>query len=389
MTMSGLDRLLGSDTELSRLRERPFALLCHPASVTRHHVHIYDALGAAGLRPAVLFGPEHGLGGEAQDMDAVGDARNADGVRVRSLYGAEFADLTPKDEDLHGLGTLVIDLQDVGSRYYTFVWTAVLASRRALSLGVDVLVLDRANPLGTALIEGRVQEPGFLSFVGLEPIPVRHALTLGEIVAWQVAKLDTRRAELRVLAHTGSEHEAMWVYPSPNMPTRNTALVYPGGCLLEGSNLSDGRGMTRPFEITGAPWVDGHALSAKLHAVGLPGVAFRPMRFQPTFHKHAGKNCGGLQVHVTDKAAFRPVATYAALITAAHHLWPEQFVFRTERYEYVDHIPAFDLLTGSARAREMILAGAAPAAVAEYVSETDASLSLQARSTALQHASWA
>lgn len=387
-SLSGLDRLLGLESELERLRKAPFALLCHPASVTRDYVHVYDALGARGLRPSLLLGPEHGIGGEAQDMDAVGDARNADGVPVRSLYGARFEDLSPRDEDLAGVATLLIDLQDVGARYYTFVWTAVLAARRAFALGVDVVVLDRANPLGTELVEGRVQSPGFLSFVGLEPVPVRHGLSLGEIVAWQLSLAPPSTAKLRVVSHQGDARGAMWVYPSPNMPTRETALVYPGGCLLEGTNLSDGRGMTRPFEVTGAPWVDGNKLATELRACGLRGVAFRPLSFEPTFHKHARQVCGGVQVHVTDAHAFRPVATYAALIAVCHKLWPEHFKFRTETYEFVSDIPAYDLLTGSAEARAMMLRGEAPSRVGAWVSETDTSAQENARRCASGFGVW-
>ena len=168
-------------------------------------------------------------------------------------------------------------------------------------------------------------------------------------------------------AHAPSWDRA-FVMPSPNMPTYDTALVYPGGCLLEGTNLSDGRGTTRPFEITGAPWVDGKRLAEGLAATGLPGFVARPLGFEPTFHKHAKQSCGGVQIHVTDASTFRPVATYVALIALAHHASPRDFRFRTERYEFVDDIPAFDLLIGSAEARERILAGDDPRAIADAVS---------------------
>ena len=385
---SGLDRLLQSPSELQNLRASRFALLCHPASVTRDFVHVYDALRGLGIKPSLLLGPEHGIAGEAQDMDAVGDAKNAECVPVRSLYGARFEDLTPRDEDFEGLDLLVIDMQDVGSRYYTFIWTAVLAVRRAAALGLRVLVLDRANPLGSALVEGRVQDPGFLSFVGLEPVPVRHGLTLGEVVAWQLGRVGVAPEQLRVLRHEGEAPDAQWVYPSPNMPTRDTALVYPGGCLLEGTNLSDGRGTTRPFQLTGAPWVDGHALSHELGRFALPGVRFRPIRFEPTFHKHARRICGGVEVHVTERHAFRPVATYAALIAQCHALWPQHFVFRTEKYEFVSDIPAFDLLTGSAEARKQILRGSSPQSVAEWVSQTDPNVTKCIREEAICMGSW-
>ncbi len=383
---SGLDRLLQSPSELARLAAGPFALLCHPASVTQDYVHAYDALAGRGLRPAMLLGPEHGIAGEAQDMDAVDDARNADGVRVRSLYGARFEDLIPKDEDFEGIQTLVVDMQDVGSRYYTFVWTAVLAARRAFACGVDVLVLDRANPLGAERFEGRVQSAGFLSFVGLEPVPIRHGLSLGEIVAWQLSLYEGRRGDLRVIRC--EEGDGVWVFPSPNMPTRDTAVVYSGGCLLEGTNLSDGRGTTKPFQITGAPWVNGHALKHKLALCSLPGVVFRPLSFEPTFHKHAKHICGGVEIHVTDAQSFLPVATFAALVAAAHELWPEHFVFRTETYEFVSDIPALDLLTGSADVREQMIAGCNVQGIAEWLSKTSPEVSLRARAAAYAFGEW-
>jgi uncharacterized protein YbbC (DUF1343 family) len=249
-------------------------------------------------------------------------------------------------------------------------------------------VLDRPNPLGHA-VEGKLQKAGFLSFVGLERAPIRHGLTLGEIVAWR-ARVEGFHELVEVVQVTGLEDGALasswdrdFVMPSPNMPTYATALVYPGGCLLEGTNLSDGRGTTRPFEITGAPWVDGKRLAASLAATGLPGFVARPLGFEPTFHKHAKQRCGGVQIHVTDPRTFRPVATYVALVALAHHASPAEFRFRTECYEFIDHIPAFDLLTGSADARTRILAGEDARAIANAVSDlTDEERSLIAEARA-------
>jgi uncharacterized protein YbbC (DUF1343 family) len=365
---TGLDRL-----RAPMLAEGRIALLAHPASVNRNMLHVSTVLGELGVRPVMIFGPEHGYGGEAQDMIGVSDARDARGTPVRSLYGASFDDLAPREIDLDGVDELVIDLQDVGARYYTFVWTAVLAARACAKKEIRVLVLDRPNPLGGVQIEGRLQEPGFTSFVGLEAVPIRHGLTLGEIVAWRAA-VEGYAELVRVLAVTGlarERHAPAWdrpmVMPSPNMPSYDTALVYPGGCLLEGTNLSDGRGTTRPFEITGAPFVDGARLARELRALGgaLPGFVARPLTFRPTFHKHAGLVCGGVQIHVTDARAFRPVATYVALLALAHRHAPAEFQFRTERYEFVDDIPAIDLLTGSAEVRTRILGGDEPRALAE------------------------
>ncbi len=274
------------------------------------------------------------------------------------------------------IDTLVIDLQDVGARYYTFVWTAVLALRACAKAGVRGVLLDRPNPTGgnKLTLEGRSQSARYRSFVGLEPIAVRHGLTPGEIAAWRAEvegwppeTLTVVRADWdRSLLATGWDRD--FILPSPNMPTPATALVYPGGCLLEGTNLSDGRGTTRPFEITGAPFVDGERLARELGALGLPGFVARPITFRPTFHKHAGEVCGGVQIHVTDARSFRPVATYVALVALTHHHAPERFVFRTERYEFRDDVPAFDLLTGDGEARERIVRGDAARDVAEMVS---------------------
>jgi uncharacterized protein YbbC (DUF1343 family) len=374
---TGLDVLCAERLEL--LRGRRVGLLCHPASVARDLVHAVDRLMAAGVRPTRLFGPEHGVRGEAQDMIGVPgedgqdgkDARS--GIPVASLYGQTFESLTPTARDLAEVDVLVVDLQDVGSRYYTYVWTMALALGAAARAGVAVVVLDRPNPLGGVAVEGGTVEPGCESFVGLGAVPVRHGMTAGEIarlvragMPWGAPRfarpLD---CELTVVAARGwrraQAFEATglpWVMPSPNMPTVDTAFVYPGQCLVEGTNLSEGRGTTRPFELVGAPFLDGAALAARLEALRLPGVRFRPLSFRPMFHKFAGRSCGGVQLHVTDRATFQPYRAGLALLAAARALAPEEFRWRAEPYEFVADPPAIDLLTGSAQARRGIEAGA-------------------------------
>jgi uncharacterized protein YbbC (DUF1343 family) len=366
----GLDRLPHAEGLLSELRGRRVGLLAHPASVDRDLVHIARRLRGVSVHPSIVLGPEHGYGGEAQDMIGVADAVDEAGTPVFSLYGDALSDLAPKPEHLDKMDVLLIDLADVGSRYYTFVWTALLALRAAAKAGVQTVVLDRPNPIGGAAhqIEGRVQSPGYCSFVGWEPVPVRHAMTVGEVLARFAARDGLSLGPggaLRILGVEGWERGTLasawdrpFVMTSPNMPTLETALVYPGGCLIEGTNLSEGRGTTRPFELVGAPFLDGVALSRALASEALPGFVARPVTFQPTFHKHAREMCGGVQIHVTDAASFRPYATYLALVAHAARLAPEEFAFRTERYEFVDDTPAFDLLTGSARARLAIVDGA-------------------------------
>jgi uncharacterized protein YbbC (DUF1343 family) len=367
LVRTGLERLLTDD--LSRLRGRRVGLVAHPASVTSTLRHAVDALRDAGVDLRALFGPEHGLGGEAQDMEGVhaGDTTGRAGhLPTYSLYGATYASLSPDPAWLDGLDAVVIDLQDVGSRYYTFVWTALLVARVCAAKGVEAIVCDRPNPLGGVLVEGAPQRAEERSFVGLRSVPVRHGLTVGELVR------DAAREEgldnVTVVPMEGWRREMLWddtglpwVLPSPNMPTPDTAAVYPGGCLLEGTNLSEGRGTTRPFEVFGAPWVDAKALADAITRDAGDGCAARVMTFRPTFQKHAGKTCRGVQVHLTDKATFAPYRAYLAAIAATRRM--EGFVWRTERYEFVDDRPAIDLLTGDADVRHAIDAGADFAAV--------------------------
>jgi uncharacterized protein YbbC (DUF1343 family) len=367
---TGLDRVGG---ELSgAVRGRRVGLVAHPASVDSGFRHAVDVLAAAGARLEVLFGPEHGFAGEAQDMEPVaGLGRGPRGLPLRSLYGADEATLAPPDRLVAGLDALVVDLADVGSRYYTFVWTAALCLRVCHRNGVELLLLDRPNPLGGELVEGAPQQPGFLSFVGLHPVANRHGLTPGEILGL-AARRDGTADALRVVPMRGWERRMTfadtglpWVPPSPNMPTPDTALVYPGGCLLEATWASEGRGTTRPFEFLGAPGIDGGRLARRLEGLALPGARFRPVSFKPMFHKHAGRACGGVQIHVTDPGAFRPYRTGVALLSALLREAPEDFAWRDAPYEFVSGIPAIDLLSGSPAVRAGLAAGADPDEIAE------------------------
>ena len=372
MVQTGLDVLLGERLDL--LRGRRVGVLCHPASVDGRLVHIVDALAAAQVKLTRLFGPEHGIRGEAQDMVGVGADRDArSGLPITSLYGESIDSLAPGSDAMADLDVLVVDLQDVGSRYYTFVWTMALCMQSASRAGVPVIVLDRPNPIGGVAIEGGDVEPWAESFVGLGSVPVRHGLTIAEMarlvvtgIPWggeRFAKpLD---CDVHVVAMRGWKREAFfdatslpWVLPSPNMPTVDTALVYPGLCLIEGTNVSEGRGTTRPFEIIGAPFIDGHRMAECLTAERLPGVRFRPLTFRPTFHKFAGQVCGGVQIHVTERRAFRSYLTGVAILRALFALGGEAFRWRAERYEFVSDRPAIDLLTGGNALRKGIEAGA-------------------------------
>jgi len=312
--------------------------------------------------------PEHGLWGAPQDhARVVAEVDPLTDLPVHSLYGARR---TPTAEMLRGLDALVVDLQDVGARYYTFVWTMVLTMKACAVAGVRVIVLDRPNPLGGLLTEGNWPDPHFASFVGLYPLPVRHGLTIGELAGY----LNTTHGlgcDLTVVPMRGWRRRMLWestglpwVAPSPNMPTPDTARVYPGGCLIEGTNLSEGRGTTRPFESIGAPFLDAHAYAEALARLGLPGVRFRPARFRPTFHKWARRLCGGVQVHVTDVLRFRPFLTGLGLVAAARALAPGGFAWRQPPYEFEHRRRPFDILCGTDAIRGAIERGR-PLAVLE------------------------
>jgi uncharacterized protein YbbC (DUF1343 family) len=264
---------------------------------------------------------------------------------------------------LRGLDVLVVDLQDVGTRVYTFVYTMANCLRAARRHGLKVIVCDRPNPIGGEAVEGPVLDPAYTSFVGQFPIPLRHGLTIGEL-----ARLFNDHfgigASLDVVPMTGwrrsmfwDETGLPWVLPSPNMPTLDTAIVYPGMVLFEGTILSEGRGTTRPFEIVGAPWIDGDRLAESINAQALPGVRCRPVIFEPTFQKHARATCGGCQVHVSDRRAFRPVLTAVAVLAACHRLAPKAFAWRQPPYEYEHERMPIDILYGSDALRTQIGAG--------------------------------
>jgi uncharacterized protein YbbC (DUF1343 family) len=361
--LTGLARLAREGN--AALVDKRVGLICNPTSVDGDLHHAIDILRGKGVNLTALFGPEHGVRGDAQDMIGVGDDKDpVTGLPVFSLYGHTEATLSPTPEMLDQIDIMIFDVQDVGSRYYTFVWTMVLAMRACAKAGKQFIVLDRPNPIGGLLVEGGAIQPGFESFVGLVSCPNRHGMTAGEIARWRHA-VEGMDLELAVIAMRGWERDLYfehtglpWVLPSPNMPTVDTALVYPGMCLVEGTELSEGRGTTKPFEWSGAPWIDGHRLARDMEAMQLPGCKLRPVVFTPTFHKHAMKANGGIQIHVTNSDAFRPYRTGVAFLKACHDQAPDKFQWRAKAYEFVDQIPAIDLLAGNAALREGIEAGA-------------------------------
>jgi uncharacterized protein YbbC (DUF1343 family) len=348
------------------LRGLRVGAIVNPTSVDGRFRHLADLLRAApGVTLAALFGPEHGVRGEVQYMEAVGEAKDPrTGVPVYSLYGNTVESLRPRREWLDGLEVMVFDIQDVGARYYTYVYTMALAMEACAKAGVRFVVLDRPNPLGGERVEGNLVEPGFRSFVGLYPLPNRHGMTLGELA--RMLNVEERfGCDLAVVPCLGWSRPMRWadtglpfIPPSPNMPTPDTAQVYPGMCLLEGTNLSEGRGTCRPFEQFGAPYLDAHEMVSALEQHQLPGLRVRPVHFVPTWDKHRGMGCGGAFLHVTDPQAFASVRTGLAVVAEARKRGGREFQWRAEAYEFVKDVPAFDLLCGSAQVRVALEQGA-------------------------------
>lgn len=355
------------DEKKALISGRRIGLLAHPASVDRFLVHALRRLGDAGAKVELLLGPEHGFGGEAQDMEPVqGVSTGPLGLPLLSLYGSTYETLSPPFEAVSGLDAVVVDLMDVGSRYYTFIWTAVLTLRVCHAAGVPLILLDRPNPIGGELVEGAPQQAGLESFVGLHRIPNRHGMTPGEIAHF-AARAEGTAEGLTVVPMEGWRRDMgfadtglPWVMPSPNMPTVDTALVYPGMCLLEGTEASEGRGTTKPFELFGAPGLDPFALLRRFENFALEGVRAQPVSFKPMFHKHAGQTVGGIGLHVTNSHSFRPLLCGVAALCLLRGELGQDFAWRHAPYEFVEDIPAIDLLCGNETVRALVEQGAGP-----------------------------
>jgi len=343
-----------------QLKGARIGLLVNPASVNRRLIHAIDiALSSKRFKLTSLFGPQHGIWANTQDnmIEWKGFIDKKTGLPVYSLYGDTRK---PLPEMLRDIDALVIDLQDIGSRYYTFIWTMSLAMEACSEIGKTVVVLDRPNPINGIDIEGPVVEEGSFSFVGLKPLPVRHGMTIGEISLYLKDRFYPS-LDLKIIKMEGwkrrlwfNETGLPWVMPSPNMPTLDTATVYPGMCLLEGTNLSEGRGTTRPFEIFGAPFIEPERLVSRLKELKLRGVFFRPLYFEPTFHKYRAQLLGGAQIHVTDRRSFKPFLTGVAIIKTVKELYPEEFLWRRPPYEYETEKLPIDILSGSTMLRQFI-----------------------------------
>lgn len=363
MVETGLDVLFAHHKRL--LAGKRIGLLANPSAVDSRLRFIVDSFAAENSwKLTALFGPEHGLRADKQDQELCGESTDQrTGLPVFSLYGDR---LRPTTEMLKDLDALIFDIQDVGSRYYTFIYTLSHIMEACHGLPVQVVVLDRPNPINGIDTEGPVLEPGYESFVGRFPIPIRHAMTVGELALYFHKEIGIE-CNLEVIKMEGWQRGNFfdqtglpWVLPSPNMPTVDTALVYPGMCLLEGTNVSEGRGTTRPFEIFGAPWIDPDTLCDAMKQHALPGVVLRPMHFTPTFNKYRGELCGGAQLHVTDRSSYRPVKTALCLLSSLLQLSPGHFRWKEPPYEFVhDRLP-IDILFGSSRVREQLEKGTPP-----------------------------
>jgi uncharacterized protein YbbC (DUF1343 family) len=355
MVRTGLERLLANP---GHVRRRDVGILTNHTSVDGTFCYGWDLLKKAGIRIRTIFSPEHGLFGTEQDQISVPSSVELP-FKVVSLYGDTHDSLAPVASSLECLDCVLFDIQDIGTRYYTYINTLVLFLKAVHGKDIELIVLDRPNPINGMSVEGPVLKKGFESFVGILPVPVRHGLTAGEMarLAIDYFNLDVK---LTVIEMTGwlrkmyyDETGLAWVPPSPNMPTIITALLYPGACLLEGTSISEGRGTTTPFEISGAPGVQPYKLTSRLNDLNLPGVKFRPIYFKPTFNKYRGMTCGGVYIHVTDRETFRPFLTGVTMAAVYRDMVPG-FSFLTGVYEFNTVHPAFDLLTGSTAIREYI-----------------------------------
>lgn len=360
--ITGLEKLARND--FSPLIGKRVGVLCNQASITADFSHAIELFLAAHrqgkLTLNAIFGPQHGLWGHTQDnmIEWEGYEEGRIGAPVYSLYGEHRK---PTPQMLNEVDVLVVDLQDVGSRYYTFIWTMALCMEACVEAGVEMLVLDRPNPIGGVQVEGPMLDHDYRSFVGWHPLPVRHGMTVGEIAQYFQRRFYTNLS-IQVLAVDGWKRDMYfddtglpWGVPSPNMPIPETALVYPGMCLLEATNLSEGRGATRPFEIFGAPWIDGWKLSRHLNSLQLPGAYFRPLQFQPTFNKYENEVCEGCFIHVTDRNSFKPFLTGIAIVLEAVRSYPDKFHWKEPPYEYEFEKTPFDILVGNGWMREMIV----------------------------------
>jgi len=360
-TTLGVERLLGE--KIALIRGSRVGLVCNQASVLPDLSHVADVFAEqTAFDLTTLFGPQHGIRGDLQDnmIETPHAVDTHTGKRVYSLYSETRE---PTEEMLAHVDAIVFDMQDVGCRIYTFAYTMANCMRAAKKYGKRVVVCDRPNPIGGVAVEGNVTETEFTSFVGQFEIPTRHGMTLGELALLFNDHFGIG-CDLEVVEMQGWEREMYfeatglpWVLPSPNIPTIDTCVVFPAAVHIEGTELSEGRGTTKVFELNGAPFIDPYEWAGELDAEGFAGVTFRPCYFRPTFQKWGGETCGGVQIHVTDRQAFTPVIVGIAMVKTAYDLYKENFQWKQEAYEYVFDKNPFDVVSGTDKIRKQIEAG--------------------------------
>lgn len=343
---------LGIDNLPLDKKFKSFALLCNASTVNSSYTHLIDLIGSEKIK--CIFGPEHGFGGAYQDMETTSESA----PKVISLYGKNEASLIPDKDDLQEVDALIVDLPDVGARYYTYANSMYFCQQVCSELNIPVIVLDRPNPINGNVIEGSTLKEDFRSFCGLAPIPQRHSLTLGELaklfntgLSHPDNTIEGVKGDLKVVEISGwkremhlDECDLPWLLPSPNLPTLDGALLYPGACLLEGTEISEGRGTTKPFELFGTPYLDTKQLIGELGEQ--PGVKFRELQFKPGFQKFAGKLCNGVQIHITQRQELRSFKLFKDIISLISELHPKEFRWREKPYEFKENVPAIDLLYG-------------------------------------------
>ena len=364
----GLEKVLTDEIDL--LKNQRVGLICNQASVNHKFQHAADLFFKSEINLTALFGPQHGIRGDVQDnmIETPHEVDRKTNLPVYSLYSETRI---PTDEMLKDVDTLVVDLQDVGCRVYTFIYTMANAMKACARTGKKMIVLDRPNPINGIDIEGNVLEKGHESFVGQYPIPMRHGLTIGELgklfnqeheinCELEVIKMDGWKRELYA-----DETDFPWVNPSPNIPTVDTAVVFPATVFLEGTQISEGRGTTRPFEILGAPFINADDLADALNLLDLSGVIFRSIKFLPTFQKHSGRTCEGVFIHVTDRKAFNSVICGIEILKSIFHMYPEEFAWKNTPYEYEFERNPFDVIAGTEKLRKLIEANATRSEIEE------------------------
>lgn len=377
--MSSKKQLLqGIDSfDFSTLKGRRAAVIANYTSIDKNGVSLIEKMVNSGLNVTAIFSPEHGFFPVAQDMECVGTENKINNIPVFSLYGSSVETLAPKKELFDLFDTVVYDIQDIGSRYYTYLATLAIFMDKLQEKPRELVVLDRMNPIGGAFEGSLLDDTNYKSFVGYVPLFHRHGLTSGEIASYyyKLKKYDFpfKTAKLQGWQRNSfaDDYDYPWLPTSPNMPTIDTAILYPGGCLLEGTELSEGRGTTMPFLLAGMHGLDPFKLKRELDKENIPGITFIPMEFRPMFQKLAMKRCGGVYIALTDREKVKPLRAYISIIQVFRRMLGDNGFFRAKPYEFIDKIPAIDLLLGDKTLIEMFYNFASGREIDSYLKQCE------------------